>query len=60
MSNLIEFEEDLKNTLILRGFDPYSPVCYLIRDYFPELVSFEVFLTRLHVYLTTSWICLIN
>ena len=39
--NLIEFQEVPKNTLILHRFDPYSPLCYLIRDYFSKLVSLE-------------------
>ena len=58
--DLIEFEEYLENTLILRGFDPYSPLYCLIHDYFLYFVSLELFLTRLSVYSTTSWNCLVN
>ena len=32
------FKELLENTLILRGFDSYSPLNYLIRDNFSKLV----------------------
>ena len=30
--DLIEFEEYLKNYLFLHGFDPYSPLHYIILD----------------------------
>ena len=46
----IEFEEHLKKTLILRGFDPYSPLYYLIFYYYLKLVSLEYVLTRPRVF----------
>ena len=51
---LIEFEEHLKNTLIFHGFDPYSPLYYLILDFYLILVSLEIILTRLQVFLTIA------
>ena len=40
---LIEFQEHLKNTLILCGFDPYSPLYSKILDFNLKFVSFEKF-----------------
>ena len=40
---MIEFEEHFENILILRGFDPYSPLYSLIRDYNVKLVILEFF-----------------
>ena len=59
-SDLIKFQEHLENTLILYGFDPYSPLNYLIHDYFSKLVSLELFLTLIHVYSMIAWIRLIK
>ena len=38
LSDLIKFEEYFKNTLIICGFDPYSPLYSLIIDYNLKLV----------------------
>ena len=54
LSDLIELEEYIKNTLILCGFDPYSALNYLIHDYLSELVSLELILMRVHVFSKTS------
>ena len=35
------------------GFDPYSPLYYLIRDYFIKLASLEFILTRVDVFSMT-------
>ena len=60
MSYLIEFEELPKNTLILRGFDPYSPLYSLIRNYFSKLVSVEYILTSICVLSMTMQIHLVS
>ena len=52
--------EYLENSLILCGFDPYSPLYSLIIDYNFKLVSLEYVLTCLRVFSTSTWICLIN
>ena len=44
LSDLIEFEEDFKNTLILSGFDSHSPQYSLNRDYNLKWVSLEIIL----------------
>ena len=49
-----------KNTLIICGCDPYSPLNYLIRDYFSKLVSLELVLTCLCLYSMTSRIHLVS
>ena len=41
----IKFEEHLKNTLILHGFDPYSLLYSLIREFNLKLMSLENVLT---------------
>ena len=50
---LVQFLSNLKNTLenilILRGYDFYSLLYYLIRDYNLKLVSLEIILISLHV-----------
>ena len=38
------------------GFDPYSPLYYLIRDYFLKLVSLVIILMCIHVFSMTSQI----
>ena len=48
------FKRALKILLFLRGFDPYSPLCYSIRDNFRKLVILELFLTRIGVKLMTA------
>ena len=45
MFDLIEFQRILKKTIILGGFDPYSPLYYLIRDQSLKLVSLAIFLS---------------
>ena len=60
LSDLIEFEEHLKNALILHGFNPYSQLYSLICDYNFKLVSFKFFLTRLYVYSITLRIRLVT
>ena len=50
LSDLIEFQRVLQNTLILHGFDPYSPLYYLIRDYFSKFASLDFILTRVCVF----------
>ena len=42
MFDLIEFQNVSRN-LILSGFDPYSPLYYLIHDYLIKLVSLIFF-----------------
>ena len=59
-SDLIKFEEHLKNTLILCGFDFYSPLYSLICDYNLKLVSLEILLTHLRVFSMTTRICLVS
>ena len=52
-------KEYLKNTLILCGFDPYSPLCYLIHDYFIKLVSL-IFFMRIYLYSMIVWTCFVK
>ena len=53
-SDLIKFEEYIKNSLFPCGFDPYLPLCHSIWVNFPKLVSSILFLTRDRVKSTTS------
>ena len=53
-------KEYLKYTLILRGFDPCSPLYYLIRVYFIKMMSLVIFLTHVCVFLMTSRSCFVN
>ena len=53
-SDLMEFEEYLKNFLIVRRFDPYSSLYYLILKYNLKLVSLEKKLTHLCLFSMTS------
>ena len=45
---------------MLHGFNPHSPLNYLVRDYFSKLVSLELVLTCLYVYSMTSQIHLVR
>ena len=49
-----------KVPLVLRGFDPYSPLFYLVRNDFSKYVGLIIVLTRVLVYSTTARICLIS
>ena len=53
---LIEFQRVHKKYVILCGFDLYSPLNGLIRDYFSTLVSLVKKFTLIHVFSTTSQI----
>ena len=59
-SDLINFEENIKNFLFPCGFDPYLPLYPSIRIIFIKLVSLEIFLTRDRVKSTTSQFPLVN
>ena len=55
-SNLIEFQKISQIPLFICGFDPYSPLYSLIRDYFIKLVSLVLILTQIGVYSTIALI----
>ena len=54
--DFIKFEANLKNSLILRGFDPYSLLFSLILNYNLKFVSLETTLRCICVYSMTSQI----
>ena len=59
-SDLIDFNEFFENIIILCGFDPYSPLYYLVCNYLSKWVSLELVLTLIQVFSMTSRIHFIN